>query len=59
MKDRYSTITLSGRTFAIVIDGDDKHWWELADPSEQPAFDEAWEQMRVRLGYAPSEKEAA
>jgi metallophosphoesterase superfamily enzyme len=59
MRDRYSTITLQGRTFTTIIAGDDKHDWRLADPREEPEFARLWEQMRVELGYAPTREIAA
>jgi hypothetical protein len=48
-RDRASSITLSGRRFATIIAGDDKHWWELADPAEQPEFDRLWGEMARRV----------
>lgn len=59
MRDRYDAITLAGRRFQTVVAADDPHDWSLLDPTEQAEFDEAWEQMRVRLGYAPVAAEIA
>lgn len=49
MKDRASTITLQGRTFATIIAADDKHDWRLADEREQPEFDRRWEIMAEEM----------
>jgi hypothetical protein len=50
-RDRYSTITISGRTFDLVIPGDDKHDWRLLNASEQSEFDRLWSEMEAEMRH--------
>lgn len=48
-RDRTATITFGTRAFPIIIAGDDKHDWRLADPKDGQEFERLWGEMEARM----------